>query len=190
MTTSADIRSLVIQALTGSTNAGASVFSPFDWPTSPTSFPCILVRAPRERKRSLGKNAPLFSVTTTVEIIARTRAVAQIGDAGSAEALALAEQLKYQIEVALINNTSIWVDENGGQVIEQFESVESEITTSSEGEMPMAELQMRIEIEFTQGPDSFHPIDGTPLTGMDVTVVEPPGTVEPKFSIEFPNPIS
>jgi hypothetical protein len=49
---------------------------------------------------------------------------------------------------------------------------------------------MRCEIEFTQGPESFHPIDGTPLTGMDVTVVEPPGTVEPKFSIEFPNPIS
>ncbi|MGF6549312.1 ABC transporter permease [Paraburkholderia youngii] len=186
MTTSADIRGLVITGLAGATSAGSSVFSPFDWPTEQESFPCILVRAPRERKRSLGKNAPLFSVTTTVEIIARTRAVAQLGDAGSAQALAAAEQLKAQIEVALINNTSLWVDSNGGQIIEQFESVESEITTSSEGEMPMAELQMRIDIEFTQGPDDFYPIPSTPLEGFNGTVVEPTGTLEPLFSITFP----
>lgn len=185
MTTSADIRGLVINGLTGATSAGASVFSPFDWPTQPETFPCILVRAPRERKRSLGKNAPLFSVTTTVEIIARTRALAQLGDAGSAQALAAAEQLKAQIEVALINNTSIWVNSDGSQIIEQFESVESEIATNSEGEMPMAELQMRIEIEFIQGPDDFCPIPSTPLDGFNGTVVEPAGTLEPQFSITF-----
>jgi hypothetical protein len=190
MTTSADIRALVIRGLLGGTNAGTAVFSPFDWPTVISSFPCILVRAPRERKRSLGKNAPLFEVTTTVEIIARTRAVAQVGDAGSAEALAAAEQLKAQIEVALINNTSLWVDSNGGQIIEQFESVDSEITTSSEGAMPMAELQMKIDIQFAQGPDDFHPVAWTPLEGFNGTVVEPPGTIEPQFSITFPNPIS
>ncbi|BCF96632.1 hypothetical protein PPGU19_012010 [Paraburkholderia sp. PGU19] len=190
MTTSADIRGLVIGGLIGATNAGTSVFSPFDWPTSLESFPCILVRAPRERKHSLGKNAPLFEVTTTVEIIARTRAVAQLGDAGSAEALAAAEQLKQQIEVALINNPSLWVDPDGGQIIEQFESVESEITTSSEGEMPMAELQMRIEIQFVQGPDDFYPIPSIPLENFTGTVVQPAGTVEPTFSITFQPPIS
>jgi hypothetical protein len=186
MTTSADIRGLVISGLMGSTSAGTSVTSPFDWPTSPPTFPCILVRTPRERKQSLGKNAPLFSVTTTVEIIARTRSVALVGDAGSAQALAAAEQLKAQIEVALINNTSLWADSSGGQIIEQFESVESEITTNSEGEMPMAELQMRIEIQFAQGPDDFYPIPGTPLETITGTVVQPAGTVEPFFSITFP----
>lgn len=190
MTTSADIRGLVITGLTGATDAANSVFSPFDWPTVPTNFPCILVRAPRERKHSLGKNAPLFSVTTTVEIIARTRAVAALGDMGSAEALAAAERLKAQIEVALINNNSIWANPDGSQVIEQFESVESEITTSSEGEMPMAELQMRIEIEFTQGPDDFYPIPSTPLEGFGGTVVQPEGTLAPQFSITFQPPIS
>lgn len=190
MTTSADIRGLVIQGLTGATDAGASVYSPFDWPTNQESFPLILVRAPRERKRSLGKNAPLFSVTTGVEIIARTRSVAQLGDAGSAVALAAAERLKAQIEVALINNNSIWVNPDGSQIIEQFESVESEITTGSEGEMPMAELQMKIDIEFTQGPDDFYPVPSTPLQIINGTVVEPTGTLEPQFSIAFINPIS
>lgn len=190
MTTSASIRALVVQGLSGATDAGEAVYSPFDWPTGPTSYPCILVRAPRERKTSLGKNAPLFSVTTTVEIIARTRSPALVGDAGSAVALAAAETLKAQIEVTLINNTSLWVDPAGGQLIEQFSSVESEITTSSEGEMPMAELVMRLDIEFTQGPSDFYPINGTPLEGFDVVVQEPPGTVEPGFSITFPNPIS
>ncbi|MBB3256866.1 hypothetical protein F4827_001711 [Paraburkholderia bannensis] len=190
MTTSADIRAIVVQGLTDVTDAGASVYSPFDWPTAQNAYPCILVRAPRERKTSLGKNAPLFSVTTTVEIYARTRAVAAIGDAGSAQALAAAEKLKSQIEVTLINNTSLWVDTNGVQIIEQFSSVESEITTSSEGDMPMAELQMRLEIEFTQGPEDFYPIAGVPLAGIDMRVQEPDGTVEPGFSIDFPNPIS
>jgi hypothetical protein len=189
MTTSADIRALVIRGLTGATNAGASVFSPFDWPTVIASFPCILVRAPRERKHSLGKNAPLFEVTTTVEIIARTSAGALVGDAGSAQALAAAEQLKQQIEVALINNTSLWVNPDGSQVIEQFESVESEITTTSEGEMPMAELQMRMEIQFVQSPADFYPIPSTPLQQLSGTVVQPAGTVEPQFSITFQNPI-
>ncbi|MFX1674054.1 ABC transporter permease [Paraburkholderia sp. A2WS-5] len=190
MTTSADIRTIVISGLKGATDAGQSVFSPFDWPTSQNAYPCILVRAPRERKQSLGKNAPLFSVTTTVEIVARTVSTAAVGDEGSAVALAAAEKLKGQIEVTLINNTSLWVDVNGAQIIEQFASVESEISTSSDGEWPMAELQMRMEIEFTQGPEDFYPIAGVQLAGIDMQVKEPPGTVQPGFSIDFPPPIS
>jgi hypothetical protein len=190
MTTSADIRTIVVSGLKDATDAGQAVFSPFDWPTAQNAYPCILVRAPRERKHSLGKNAPLFSVTTTVEIFAKTVSTAAVGDEGSAVALAAAEKLKAQIEVALINNTSLWVDSNGVQIIEQFASVESEISTSSDGEWPMAELQMRMEIEFTQGPDDFYPIVGVPLAGIDTQVQEPAGTVQPGFSIDFPPPIS
>jgi hypothetical protein len=190
MTTSADIRALFVTALTGATDAGAAVYSPFDWPTASDSYPLVLVRAPKERKESLGRNAPLFTVTTTIEIIARTKSPALVGDAGSAVALAAAEALKLQIEVALINNPAIWADPNGGQRIQQFASVDSEISTSSEGEMPMAELLMHIEVEFAQGPADFFPLPSTPLEGFDVTVEEPPGTTEPYFTIELPQPIS
>jgi hypothetical protein len=40
MTTSADIRALVVQGLTGATAAGNAVFSPFDWPTAQNAYPC------------------------------------------------------------------------------------------------------------------------------------------------------
>jgi hypothetical protein len=186
VTTSAHLRELFVQALVGATDAGTTVFSPFDWPTDPISYPLILVRAPRERKESLGKNAPLFKVTTTIEIIARARSTALVGDAGSAVALAAAERLKGQIEVALINNPAVWAHPDGSQRISQFSSVESELTTSSEGSMPAAELLMHIEVEFAQGPEDFFPIPSVPLAGIDAVVQEPPGTVEPGFSIDFP----
>lgn len=190
MTTSADIRTSFINALKGATDAGQSVFSPFDWPTAPGSYPVILVRAPRERKESLGRNAPLFTVTTTIEIIARTQSPGEIGDLGSAVALAAAEQLKMQIEVALINNPAVWADSNGHQVIQQFASVESDLTTSSDGQMPMAELLMHIEVEFVQGPEDFFPVSGTPLEEVSIAIQMPDGTVEPTFSIPIPPPIS
>jgi hypothetical protein len=88
VTTSAELREIFVTALTGATDAGTSVFSPFTWPTAGDAYPAILVRAPKERKESLGKNAPLFDVTTTIEIIARTKSVAMVGDAGSAAASA------------------------------------------------------------------------------------------------------
>lgn len=185
MTTSADLRALFVTALKGATNAGQSVYSPFDWPTAPNSYPVILVHARKERKESLGPNTPEFNVFTTIEIIARTKSPALVGDAGSAAALAAAETLKLQIETALINNPAIWADPNGGQRIEQFTSVDSELNTNSEGAMPMAELLMTIEVKFYQGPEDFFPIPTNPLQTVDIHVdtaapFDPNGT--------YPNP--
>ncbi|VWC79010.1 hypothetical protein BLA17378_03783 [Burkholderia aenigmatica] len=190
MTTSADIRDSFVNALKGATDAQQSVFSPFDWPTAPGSYPLILVRAPRERKESLGRNAPLFTVTTTIEIIARTQSPALVGDEGSAVALMAAERLKAQIETSLINNPAVWADVNGRQVIQQFASVDSDITTSSEGQMPMAELLMHIAVEFVQGPEDFFQVVGTPLEQIGGVVAMPDGTLAPTFSIPIPPPIS
>jgi hypothetical protein len=170
MTTSADIRALFVQALTGQTLAGNAVYSPYDWPTSPSTYPLILVHARKERKVSLGPNTPEFDVYTTVEIIARVQSPAGIVDTGSVAALAAAETLKLQIEVALINNPLIWADPNGGQRIEQFTTVDSEINTSSEGSMPMAELAMSIEVKFYQGPEVFFPIPTNPLQTVNINV--------------------
>lgn len=185
MTTSADLRALFVAALKGATDAGQAVYSPYDWPTAPDAYPLILVHARRERKESLGRNVPQFNVTATIEVIARTKSPALIGDAGSAAALLAAERMKAQIETALINNPAIWSDPDGGQRIQQFSSVDSDLTTSSEGEMPMAELLLSIDVEFFQGPDDFFPIPLIPLQGVDFTVVEPSGTTEPGFSLTF-----
>jgi hypothetical protein len=169
MTTSADLRALFVSALIGATDAGTSVYSPFDWPTAGNAYPAILVHARRERKESLGPNTPEFNVFTTIEITARTKSPARVGDLGAADALAAAERLKAQIEVALINNPAIWADPVlGGQRIEQFTSVESDLMSSSEGSMPMAELSMAIEVKFYQGPEDFFPIPTNPLQTVDI----------------------
>lgn len=163
MTTSADLRALFVTALRGATLAGLAVYSPFDWPMAADSYPHILVHARKERKESLGPNTPEFDVFTTIEIIARTKSPALVGNAGSASALAAAETLKAQIESVLINNPAIWADPAGGQRIEQFTTVDSELSTSSEGDMPIAELLMSIEVKFYQGPEVFFPIPTVPL---------------------------
>ena len=190
MTTSAELRMVFLTALKGATDAGQAVHSPFDWPTQNDSYPLIIVRAPKERKesRNNGVGAPLYDVTTTFEIVARTRSAALAGDAGSELAIAALEAIKGQIEVALINNPAVMVDPNnpsGANRIKQFASVESDISTSSDGEMPMAELSMRIEVEFVQEPADFYPIPSNPIAGFDAGVVMPDGTVEPGLSITF-----
>lgn len=186
MTTSAEIRSLFVQALKGATDAGQSVFTAFDWPTNDDAYPCIIVRAPKERKESLGRHAPLFQVTTTIEIAARTKSAARADSAGSAAALAAIEAIKGQIEIATINNPLIWAMPDGSQRIQQFTSVDSEISTSSDGSMPMAELLMRIDVEFAQGPSDFFPIVGTPLLEVSRDTGSHQGTVFPGFSINLP----
>jgi hypothetical protein len=186
MTTSADIRALFVTALTGATDAGTAVYSPFDWPTARDAYPLLLVHARRERKESLGPNAPEFNVYTTLEIIGRIKSPALVGDAGSAAALLAAERLKAQVEAVLINNPAIWADPDGGQRIEQFTSVESELSTNSDGDMPMAELLMHIEVKFYQGPEDFFPIPITPLSEVTLAVKEPGDTTQTGFDIVFP----
>ncbi|TCK39650.1 hypothetical protein B0G84_4990 [Paraburkholderia sp. BL8N3] len=186
MTTSADLRALFVTALKGATDAGQAVFSPYDWATAPDAYPIVLVHARRERKESLGRNVPQFNVTATIEIIARTKSPALVGDAGSAVALAAAERMKAQIESALINNPAIWADPSGGQRIQQFSSVDSELTTSSDGEMPMAELSMSVDVEFFQSADDFFPIQTYPVQGVDLVVPMPEGTTEPGLTLNFP----
>lgn len=183
MTTSADIRAKFVEALKGSTDAGDLVFSPFDWPTTGDAYPCVLVRAPKERKESQGPFQPGYDVYTTLQVVARTVSPALIGDEGSAVALAAAERLKAQIEAALINNPLIWNDSTGGALIEQFTSVDSEISTSSDGEMPMAELVMHIEVKFYQGPEDFFPIPAAVIDEVQIAVSVPDGTPQPGIII-------
>ncbi|GJG92838.1 ABC transporter permease [Cupriavidus pauculus] len=186
MTTSTQIRDLFVQALKGHTDAGQAVYSPFDWPTAPDSYPLILVHCRKERKVSLGPNVPQFDVYSILDITARTKSPALAGDEGSKVALAAVEALKGQIEVALINNPAVWVDPNGGQRIEQFSSIDSEVNTSSEGDMPMGELSMQIEVKFYQGPEDFYPIPKAPLQTIGLTILAPEGTQQLGLTIDLP----
>lgn len=187
MTTSADIRNAIVTALTGTTDAGQSVSSPWDWALPANAYPAILVRNPEERKESWGPNAPAFTVTATIEIIARTKSPADLSDAGSTYALEAAESLKQQIEVQLINNPAIWAMQapGTGQRVQEFKSARSIIRTSSDGDMPIAEVNMLIEVVFVQTPDDFFPIPSTMIDQIGGAVQMPTGTTEPIFVVDF-----
>jgi hypothetical protein len=180
MTTTADIRQAVVTALTGTTDAGQSVSSPWDWALAMDAYPAILVRTPDDRSESWGPNAPAFTVTATVEIIARAKAPADFEDAGSNAALLKAESLKQQILAQLINNPALWA-----AGVQEFKSMHSRMSTSSEGDMPIAECHLSIDVVFIQKPDDFFPIPSVPLQQIGGAMKMPDGTLEPTFSISI-----
>lgn len=158
MTTSTQLRDLAVNALKGATDAGQNVYTIRTWPTEASNYPIIMVKAPKEHKESLGRNAPQFNTTLTLGILARVKAAAQLKDAGALAAEQAIERLKNQIEVALINNPSL-MDE-----IQQFASVDTEVDVNSEGDDINGQLVMTLAIEFYQGPEDFYPVVGTPAT--------------------------
>lgn len=155
-TTSSKLRDLAVAALKGATNAGQNVFALRSWPTESSSYPILLVKAPKEHKESLGRNAPQFTVTTTLGVIARVKAAALPNDAGALQAEQALEAIQRQVEVALINNPALT------DILQQFSSVDAEMEINSEGDDINGQLVMTFALEFYQGPEDFYPLEGTP----------------------------
>lgn len=183
MTTTAQIRELVVQQLTLEsapgiypTSAGISVFSPRNWTTFKGQYPAIFVTSPSEDRESLGRHsAQQFTTTSTIKISARVTVPALANDAGAAQAQVALEALKLQIDQALVNNPAIT------QLIQQIPFMRSEIDVNSDGDQPLGELVMQIGYEFYEGPEDFYPIDGVPLEEITVdadlvNVFDPSGT--------------
>lgn len=192
MTTTAQIRELVVQALTTKnaqgmypTAANGNVFSPRNWATFKGQYPAIFIRTPNEDRESLGRHsAQQFTTTATIHVSARVTAAALPNDAGAAQAELALEALKTQIDQALINNPAIAI------VLQQISFVRSEITVNSDGALPLGELVMQFGMEFYEGPEDFYPVDGDPLEEITVDVdltnrYDPSGTyANPPFPSE------
>jgi hypothetical protein len=162
-TTAATLRAQAVAALTGTTSAGASVFSILDWPTWGGSYPVLYLQTPKEEKESLGPNgAPQFTVTVTLRIQARVQTPALASGAGAANALVALETMQRQIEVALINYTPLMT------LLEQFSSVSVEKKVSAEGDQNLGELEMDVGMQFYQGPEDFYVIPTDALTEITV----------------------
>lgn len=176
----AQIRKLVVNAIIGNTDAENRVYSPRDWPTTEDMYPAILVQTPIEEKQSLGRNVPQFNTITTVRITGRLQELdGEYTDDGAVKAELALEQLREQIERAVINSYDLT------RQIQQFAKVRSTIDLDSGGEGHLAQLLMELDIEYYQGPEDFHPINVDRLDGMDVTIAMPDGTTEPVVSIDL-----
>ncbi|CNI30275.1 Mu tail sheath family protein [Yersinia aldovae] len=176
----AQVRQLVVAAITGHTDAGNRVYSPRDWPTTEELYPVILVQTLIEEKQSLGRNAPQFNTITTVRITGRLQELdSEYANDGADKAELALERLREQIERAVINSYDLT------RQIQQFAKVRSTIDLDSGGEGHMAQLLMELDIEYYQGPEDFHPIVADPLEGIDITMSMPDGTTEPVVSIDL-----
>lgn len=165
MTTSSQIRALVATQLAKLLPSGTSVFSPRDWSSNVSQYPCVFVRIDGEDRQSLGPNtAQEFETVVTIKVTARVQAPAQANDQGAVAAELALETLKSQIDAALINNPAITV------VTEQFEFVRSELSVNSEGEQHLGELVIRYGIKFYEGPEDFFQVTAVPLTELTVDV--------------------
>ena len=179
MTTSAQLMTLTVQALTGTTNAGANVFNPRDWSTWDGSYPVLLISTPREDGDSLGRNTPQFTVTTTVRIEARVQAPATDSDAAATTLLDTLQAMREQVKQAVINSPSIM------PLLQQFPFYRSEITTDPSGDQHLGQLVLELGMEFYQGPEDFYPIVTTQIDEFgihvdSINVFDPSGT--------YPNP--
>lgn len=177
----AALRGLVISALTGKTDALDRVYSPRDWPTTEDMYPVILVQTPFDLKNSLGRNVPQFTTVTTVRITGRLQELDEVDqDNGAEKAEVALEQLREQIERAVINSYELT------RQTQQFLQVRSTIDVNAGGEGHTAQLLMELDIEYYQGPEDFYPIDTTPLEGIDVTIKQPDGTPEVYATFDLP----
>ncbi|OAT41360.1 putative ATP-binding protein [Hafnia paralvei ATCC 29927] len=167
------IRELVVDALVGKTDAFDRVYSPRNWPTSGPDYPVLLIQTPFDEKQSMGRNAPQFTSVATVRISGRVEAFDGEIDDGAVRAEAALEELREQVERAVINSYELT------RQTQQFKHVRSVIDVNAAGEGHTGQLTYEIDIEYFQGPEDFFPITATPINEMAITVAMPDGTTEP-----------
>lgn len=181
MTTTAQLRTLAVAALTGTTTAGTNIFSPLDWPTWSGDYPVIFVTTPDEDAEGLGRNGPpQFNVTATLHVVARVEQMSAANDQGAAAAYAALEVLRDQIKVALINYPPLM------SLLQQFPFYRTRMRVDADGEQHLGEVTVDIGLEFYQGPEDFYAIPSVPLDEIDITVQEPNGTTEPGLTLILP----
>nr|GAT43698.1 predicted protein [Mycena chlorophos] len=147
------------------TAAGASVFSPRDWASFNGQYPAIFVLSKSEDRASLGPNgAQQFTTTTEIVITARVVAKMLPNGAGALGAQLALEALKTEIDQVLVNNPVIT------PLIQQIAYVHTEISVNDNGTDHLAELEMHFGIEFYEGPEDFYPVEGVPITDVNVTL--------------------
>ena len=183
MTTSAALRAIAVTALTGTTSAGSSVYSPLDISSWDHSYPMLIVTTDDEDGDSHGRNGPpQFTVTTTLRVIGRVEQSAEDDDTGAALVLAALETLRDQIKAAVINYPALMVE------LQQFAFFRSRMQTGGKDQTAFHQGQVVVDIglEFYQGPDDFYQAPTTALETVNPSISVPAGTTQPGLTITLP----
>ncbi|HDR9065481.1 TPA: hypothetical protein ACU967_002238 [Burkholderia contaminans] len=183
MTTSAQLRAVAVQALTGATSAGANVFSPRDIASWDGAYPMLIVTTDDEDGDGLGRNGPpQFNVTATLKVVGRVEHEAQNDDVGAALCYADLEAIRDQVKASVINYPALMSQ------LQQFSFFRARMQVGGREDSAFHQGQVVVEIgmEFFQGPDDFYQPTTVPLQEVDLTITEPDGTQETGAVIALP----
>jgi len=177
---------LSAQLLKGFTDAGERVLIARSWPTKAGALPDLIVDPLyREKKQSLGKNAPQFDTEVVITVRGRVSSPAGVDDAGSFKCGEAIETIKRQIERRLINAYPMMLK------IEQFTTIETAFVINTENALAIGEVQMTIGMGIYEGTEDFAATEADMLAEVaiypDLTnVADPTGTYSQH---PFPNSV-
>lgn len=170
-TTSLGLLDLCNAAVIDSTAAEDRVYKPGDWPSQDAQYPLIKMRLVSEDRQSLGRGGAIEFVTiATVRLIGEVSEPASEDDAGATGAETALWALKRQIEVAIVNSYPLT------QRIQNMPTVRAQLAFSSEGATHLAGVQIDLQLEFYEGPESFAPIAVADLNQVIATNTSLPPT--------------
>lgn len=161
MPTADQLQDATVAALTAKAGVGDNVFSPRTWRTVVEDEPILLVQSPKERKESLGRDAPQFTTTVTIRVVGRLRRKSSGDDdrTGAAVLVALGV-LQRQVERAVINDYDLY------RLIQQVAHVDVVSDVKSEGGYVHGELVMDFGLETYQGPEEFGEVEADEIVNI------------------------
>lgn len=117
------------------TIVGVTVRSPGNWDSEPVNMPEVLIRCGDDRKVSNARGPAVMTTTVTIEIFARVTAPTDVLAQDGIEALS------ESIEESVLASDALQ------RIVQQFTTVVTRTTISTEGAQPLAGIQMSIECE-------------------------------------------
>lgn len=130
------------------TPAGRRVYMPRDVPTGDTEYPCVLAYTPHELKEGIMPGGvPEFNTTVMLTLVCRT--------AGNSADVAedVADELAAAVEDALL------LDSEFVRAVQQFKSVETQVTVNGENERHLGEATLTFALEIFQDYDPAYEIE-------------------------------
>jgi hypothetical protein len=157
-TTSLALLALCCAAVTGYTSADDRVFKPGDWPSQEGQYPLIKMRLVAEDRQSTGRGGAIAFITVaTIRLIGEVSEPASEDDAGASGAEAALWALKREIEIAIVNSYPLTA------AISNIPTMRSQLAFSSQGATHLAGVQIDVQLEFYEGPESFAPVEAVDL---------------------------
>lgn len=178
MSTGTALLALCAPLLSGTTNAGARVWTPSDIPSVDGEYPALLVDMDSESAESLGNiGGPQFVVTHTLRVEGRVDAPAATDDLGAAAAYAAANTLRDQILAAIMGGAGVAALLAPNGPVQEFAGYRTEKSRSdATAARHYVKVIVFIDVAVRADLNDFGGVSSVPLENVHATTAPPDGT--------------